>query len=191
MRQMPKDTMAKYSTGSSAGGGGTNCELCGAESDSLRLASVAGAELEVCPDCAPHDDTQTHSGSRGRGRGGSGSGSGSSSSSGGTSDEPSRKQKAAQNVAKANPVWDGDSEHWEKEGTNYDDDPLPYLVSDYGATVVEARQEAGLQREELAEELGVPERDLLAVEQGRATQAGIGGGLISALEDRLDVTLSE
>ncbi|AEH38737.1 transcription factor of MBF1-like protein [Halopiger xanaduensis SH-6] len=181
--------MAKYSTGSSAGGGGTNCELCGAESDSLRLASVAGAELEVCPDCAPHDDTQAHSRSRDQGRGGSGSGS--DSSSGDTSDEPSRKQKAAQNVAKANPVWDGDSEHWEKEGTNYDDDPLPYLVSDYGKTVVEARQEAGLQREELAEDLGVPERDLLAVEQGRATQAGLGGGLISALEDRLDVTLSE
>ncbi|MWV39532.1 multiprotein-bridging factor 1 family protein [Natrialba sp. INN-245] len=175
--------MAKYSTGSSSGGGGTNCELCGAESDSLRLASVAGAELEVCPDCAPHDDTPT----KGQGRDSSGS----SGSSGSSSDGPSRKQKAAQNVAKANPVWDGDSEHWEKEGTNYDDDPLPYLVSEYGETVVDARQDAGLQREELADELGIREQDLLAVEQGRATQAGIGGGVIAALEERLDVTLSE
>jgi len=176
--------MAKYSTGSSGGGGGTNCELCGAESDSLRLASVAGAELEVCPDCAPHDDSQTHGRDRNRSGG---------NTSGGTnsSDEPSRKQKAAQNVAKANPVWDGDSEHWESEGTNYDDDPLPYLVSDYGEAVIEARRDAGLQREELAEELGAPETDILAVEQGRATQAGIGGGLIEALEERLDVTLSE
>ena len=177
--------MAKYSTGSSGGGGGTNCELCGAESDSLRLASVAGAELEVCPDCAPHDDSQTHGRDRNR-SGGSGQ-----DSSGGSDDEPSRKQKAAQNVAKANPVWDGDSEHWESEGTNYDDDPLPYLVSDYGEALVEARREAGLQREELAEELGAPEKDILAVEQGRATQAGVGGGLIAALEERLDVTLSE
>ncbi|WP_090383007.1 helix-turn-helix domain-containing protein [Natronobacterium texcoconense] len=173
--------MAKYSTGSSSGGGGTNCELCGAESDSLERASVAGAELEVCPDCAPHDDqkrTQSRSSSD-------------SGSSGRDDDEPSRKQKAAQNVAKANPVWDGDSEHWEKEGTNYDDDPLPYLVSDYGEKATEARQEAGLQREELAEELGAREKDLLAVEQGRATQAGVGGGLIEALEERLDVTLAE
>ncbi|WP_049922157.1 helix-turn-helix domain-containing protein [Halopiger djelfimassiliensis] len=177
--------MAKYSTGSSAGGGGTNCELCGAESDSLRLASVAGAELEVCPDCAPHDDTRKSGG------GGSRDSSGNSGSGSGSSDEPSRKQKAAQNVAKANPVWDGDSEHWEKEGTNYDDDPLPYLVSDYGDKLVEARREAGLQREELAEELGTQEKALLAVEQGRATQAGVGGGLIEALEERLDVTLSE
>ncbi|EMA43078.1 helix-turn-helix domain-containing protein [Halobiforma nitratireducens] len=183
--------MAKYSTGSSSGGGGTNCELCGAESDSLELASVAGAELEVCPNCAPHDD-QKRTESSSRSRSGSGSQSGSSSSGGsGDTDEPNRKQKAAQNVAKANPVWDGDSEHWEKEGTNYDDDPLPYLVSDYGEKAVEARQDAGLQREELADELEVPETDLLAVEQGRATQAGIGGGLIEALEERLDVTLSE
>ncbi|ADD04741.1 cro/C1 family transcription regulator [Natrialba magadii ATCC 43099] len=174
--------MAKYSTGSSGGGGGTNCELCGAESDSLRLASVAGAELEVCPDCAPHDDTQQTS-SRRR----------SSQDSGGSrsQDEPSRKKKAAQNVAKANPVWDGDSEHWEKDGTNYDDDPLPYLVSDYGDKLTEARQEAGLQRSELAEELDVPEKDLLAVEQARATQAGIGGGLIDALEEHLDIELAE
>ena len=174
--------MAKYSTGSSGGGGGTNCELCGAESDSLRLASVAGAELEVCPDCAPHDDSQTHDRDGNR-RGGNAGGD--------SSDEPSRKQKAAQNVAKANPVWDGDSEHWESEGTNYDDDPLPYLVSGYGEALVEARRDAGLQREELADELGAPETDILAVEQGRATQAGIGGGLIDALEERLDVTLSE
>ncbi|TYL39266.1 transcriptional regulator [Natronococcus pandeyae] len=175
--------MAKYSTGSSGGGGGTNCELCGAESDSLRRAQVAGAELEVCPDCAPHDDAQKQSrGNRGTSR---------SQDSGGDQDEPSRKQKAAQNVAKANPIWDGDSEHWEKEGTNYDDDPLPYLVSDYGSVLIEARREAGYQREELAEELGVPERDLLAIEQGRATQAGVGGGLIEALEEVLDVTLAE
>ncbi|RQG92880.1 helix-turn-helix domain-containing protein [Natrarchaeobius halalkaliphilus] len=170
--------MAKYSTGSSSGGGGTNCELCGAESDSLRLASVAGAELEVCPGCAPHDDTADRERSD-------------RDSSGSSTDGPSRKQKAARNVAKANPVWDGDSEHWEQDGTNYDDDPLPYLVSEYGERVVDARQEAGLQREELADELGLREQELLAVEQGRATQAGIGGGVIEALEDRLDVSLSE
>ncbi|PGF17564.1 transcriptional regulator [Natrinema sp. CBA1119] len=180
--------MAKYSTGSSGGGGGTNCELCGAESNSLRLATVAGAELEVCPDCAPHDDSQAHGRDRNRSGGNS---SGSGSSGGSSSDGPSRTQKAAQNVAKANPVWDGDSEHWENEGTNYDDDQLPYLVSDYGETLVEARRDAGLQREELADELGAPEKDLLAVEQGRATQAGVGGGLIEALEERLDVTLAE
>ncbi len=167
--------MAKYSTGSSSGGGGTTCELCGAESDSLKRANVAGADLEVCPDCAPHGDD----GSRSRSGGGD------------ARDEVDRKKRAAQNVAKATPVWDGDSEHWERDGTNYDDDPLPYLVSGYGTALERARQDEGLTREELAEELGVRERDLLSIEQGRATQAGVGGGLISALEDRLDVELAE
>ncbi|WP_276254336.1 helix-turn-helix domain-containing protein [Halomontanus rarus] len=175
--------MAKYSTDSSSGGGGTTCELCGAESDSLQTATVAGAELEVCSDCATHGETETRS-QRRRG-----------SSSGGSNahaqDEVDRRKRAAQNTAKANPIWDGDSEHWEKEGTSYDDDPLPYLVSGYGDVLVEARREAGYQREELAEELEVPEADLLAIEQGRATQAGVGGGLISALEDVLDVELAE
>jgi ribosome-binding protein aMBF1 (putative translation factor) len=183
MRQIPMEGMAKYSTGSSGGGGGTNCELCGAESDALRRANVAGADLEVCPNCAPHDDAQK------RRSGSQGSRSQGSQSQG--SDGPSRKQKAAQNVAKANPIWDGDSEHWEKEGTNYDDDPLPYLVSGYGSVLEKARQEAGYKREELADTLDVPETDLLAIEQGRATQAGVGGGLIQALEDELDVTLAE
>ncbi|WP_247729407.1 helix-turn-helix domain-containing protein [Halovivax limisalsi] len=168
--------MAKYSTGSTGGGGGTTCELCGTESDSLTEETVAGARLSVCPGCATHGD-----GSKG-----------STSSSGSNDrDERNRKKKAAQNVAKATPVWDGDSEHWEREGTNYDDDPLPYLVSEYGDVLESARQDAGLTREELAEDLGVPESDLLAIEQGRATQAGIGGGLIDALEERLDVELAE
>jgi ribosome-binding protein aMBF1 (putative translation factor) len=56
---------------------------------------------------------------------------------------------------------------------------------------VRARQDAGLQREELAEELEVDEADLLAVEQGRATQASVGGSVVAALEDFLDVQLSD
>jgi ribosome-binding protein aMBF1 (putative translation factor) len=168
--------MAKYSTGDSSGGdGGDTCELCGKPSDSLRQANVAGATLQVCPSCAPHDDA-SHSGSGGGAE---------------DDDERDRKRRAVRNAARASPNWDGDSSHWEEEGTDYEEDRLPYLVDDYGKVVIEARQDAGLQREELAEELGVRESDLLAVEQGRATKAGIGGSVIAALEERLDVALSE
>lgn len=167
--------MAKYSTGGGTGsGGGDSCELCGASSDSLRNANVAGAELLVCQSCAPHDDTTADDATEGEDQ-----------------SDVDRKRRAVQNTAKANDVWDGDSSHWEQEGTDYDDDQLPYLVTDYGAIVETARQDAGLQREELAEEFEVPEADLLAVEQGRATQAGIGGSLIERLEERLDVDLTE
>lgn len=168
--------MAKYSTGgTSSGGGGDSCELCGKASDNLRLANVAGAQLEVCASCAPHDDASRKSDSNDGNDGG----------------EPDRKRRAVRNAAKANDVWSGDSSRWEEEGTDYEEDRLPYLVSDYGERLVQARQDAGLQREELASELDVPEKDVLAVEQGRATQAGVGGSLIEALEDRLDVTLAE
>ena len=167
--------MAKYSTGNAGGGdGGGACELCGTATDRLSTATVAGAKLQVCSDCSSHGDS-TNTGSSNESK----------------PSESERKQRAVQNTAKANDVWDGDSSHWESEGTNYDDDPLPYLVSNYGDRVTDARQEQGLKQAELADELGVPEKDVLAVEQGRANRAGIGGSLISALEERLDVTLSE
>lgn len=175
--------MAKYSTGGSSGsGGGDACELCGAETDSLREANVAGAQLLVCRNCAPHDDAaKTESRSAG----------GESGDGGSDDEEVDRTRRAVQNTARANNVWDGDSSHWEEEGTDYDDDPLPYLVSGYGDALTEARQDAGLQREELAAEMGVDESVLLAVEQGRATQAGVPGSVVEALEERLDVELVE
>ena len=167
--------MPKYSTGGSGGSSdGATCELCGAASNSLRNASIAGAQLEVCPDCAPHDDA------------------------GGKSDrdrtEPEqidRRRKAAQNAARLQDAASGDGDYWVERGTDYEDDPLPYLVSGYAEKATAARQEAGLRQDELAEELGVPEELLLAVEQGRAARAGVGGSVIEALEDHLDVTLAE
>jgi ribosome-binding protein aMBF1 (putative translation factor) len=166
--------MAKYSTGGGPGGsGGRTCELCGQSTEDLRVATVAGAELGVCGDCAPHDDTQSEDEAQG-GR-----------------DEVDRRKQAAQNTARAFDATRGDSTHWEEEGTDYEGDQLPYLVSDYGATVVKARQDAGLQREELAEELGITENDLLAVEQGRAARANVGGSVIAKLEDHLDIELAD
>lgn len=185
--------MAKYSTGGGSSGGGGSCELCGKATENLRTASVAGAELSVCPDCAKNHDenAKRKSGGRGGRRGGSGAG-GSGSSGGPTGlDEAERKRRAAQNTARQYDKVGGDSSHWEEHGTNYEKDRLPYLVTDYGKRAVEARQNAGLQREELAEELEIEESDLLAVEQGRATRAGVGGSIIAALEERLDVELSE
>ncbi|WP_227374171.1 helix-turn-helix domain-containing protein [Haladaptatus halobius] len=167
--------MAKYSTGNSSGGGsGGSCELCGKTTDSLTEASVAGAQLEVCRNCASHSDT-TKSKRRERTE----------------PTEQERKRRAAQQTAKMDDARKGDASHWEEEGTNYADDPLPYLVPDYGDRVLEARQDAGLQRGELANELGIAENDLLAVEQNRANRASVGGSVIEALEDHLGVTLSE
>lgn len=166
--------MAKYSTGGQSGGASDSCELCGAEDRELRTATVAGARLEVCGGCAQHGDDDG-------GHGGGDDG----------DEERERRRRAARNTAKLNDARSGNPEHWEQEGTDYDDDPLPYLVRGYGDRLEEARQEAGLRTAELAGELGVDEADVLAVEQGRATRAGIGGSLITALEERLNVELAE
>lgn len=170
--------MAKYSTGGAGGGGdGGTCELCGTATDDLRRATVEGATLAVCPNCASLGEQES-------------SGGGGSSGGGESDSRPeNRRKRAAQNTARALDAATGDSSHWEEHGTNYDRDQLPYLVSDYGERVTRARQDAGFQREELAEDMGIDETDLLAVEQGRAVEASVGGSLIRTLEQRLDVEL--
>ncbi|WP_348610426.1 helix-turn-helix domain-containing protein [Halobaculum rarum] len=174
--------MAKYSTGSGGGGGsGDACELCGREDTSLSEANVAGARLLVCGDCAPHDDNARSGGSGRAGGGGGGGGRG--------ADEPNRKKRAAQNVAKAMDASTGDSRHWEEEGTDYEEDRLPYLVKGYGEVVTEARQDAGMTAEDLAAEVGVDADQIHAVEDGRAARAGVGGSTVRGIEQALDVTL--
>jgi len=169
--------MAKYSTGGGSGDTGGSCELCGATDSSLETVNIAGAQLQVCATCAKHRDDA---------RGQTSSSSGNNDS----NDDVNRKKRAAQNAAKIHDAQQTDASHWE-DGADYDDDQLPYLVTDYGRLLTEARQDAGLQREELADDLGLDEADILAVEQGRATQAGIGGSVITALEDRLDIELAD
>jgi len=168
--------MAKYSTGGVGGDSSGACELCGADDRSLETASVAGATLEVCSECAQHGD----------GGGGGGSGGDGAASQGGRS-EQDRRTKAAQNAARLNDSLRTTTD-WQ-EDTEYEEDQLPYLVTDYGDLVEQARQDAGLQTDELAAELDVDEVDVVAVEQGRAARANVGGSVVEALEDRLGVEL--
>ncbi len=160
--------MAKYSTGSGGGGSGESCELCGKSDIETKSVNVAGAQLDVCSDCAQHDDNTKNTGS---------------------DRKDNRKKRAAQNAAKIHDATKADSSHWES-GADYDDDQLPYLVSEYGEKLTKARQDAGYQLEELAEELGIDDSDLLALEQGRATQAGVGGSVVETLEGFLDIQLA-
>ena len=181
-------SMPKYSTGGGGGGDdGDACELCGRETGQLQKATVAGARLLVCSNCRPHDDAgNAPSGgdSRGGNAGGSPGGAGS-----GSSPTESRKKELARKQAEMYDSATGDSKRWEEEGTNYEADRLPYLVSGYGDVVTEARQDAGLTVEEVAAELEVDEDDLLAVEDGRAATADVGGSVVRALEERFGVTV--
>lgn len=167
--------MAKYSTGGGGSGGtGDACELCGREETNLQQANVAGAQLMVCSNCAPHGEAE-------------------SNDDGGPTndDEEDRKRRAAQNTAQMYDAGRGDSTHWEEEGTDYESDRLPYLVDDYGEVLEQGRQDAGLTVEELAAQAGLSEDDVLAVEQGRAARANVGGSVIRELEAVLEIELTE
>jgi len=166
--------MAKYSTGGVGGDASDVCELCGADGRSLETATVAGAELEVCGECARHGENDGGAGAGGDGDDDRGQ---------------ERRRNAARNAARMDDARSVDTDF--EEGTDYEDDPLPYLAAGYGETVAAARQEVGLQLDELAAELSVAEDDLVAVEQGRAARANVGGSVIEALEGRLDVDLAE
>ncbi|WP_048076473.1 transcriptional regulator, partial [Halorubrum sp. AJ67] len=120
--------------------------------------------------------------SRGGNTGGSPGGAGS-----GSSPTESRNKELARKQAKMYDSATGDSKRWEEEGTSYESDRLPYLVSGYGDVVTEARQDAGLTVEEVAAELEVDEDDLLAVEDGRAATANVGGSVVRALEERFGI----
>lgn len=173
--------MAKYSTGSGGGGGsGDACELCGREDGNLTRANVAGADLLVCSDCAPHGENRSKERKQSEQEGGTRDG-----------ERTNRKKRAAQNTARMLDSSRGDRKRWEEEGTDYEEDRLPYLVKGYGERAEAARQEAGLTTEELAADLEVDEEDILAVEQGRAARAGVGGSFVEKLEERLDVRLIE
>ena len=170
--------MAKYSTGGSgADTDGGSCELCGSPSDTLQAASIAGAELAVCQSCAPHDDRGPAASREKTGGGGS--------------DRPDDNRRRAQQAAKLADARKGDPTHWIEQGTNYEEDRLPYLISGYGETLQSKRQEAGLTIEELAEELTIPVDQVEAVEHNRAARAGVGGSVVRAIEEKLDIELIE
>ena len=160
--------MAKYSTGGVGGDSGGACELCGGEGRSLETATVAGATLEACSECRKHGDRSEPDERK---------------------KERKRRQETAQNVARLEDARAADTD-WE-EGTDYEDDPLPYLVNGYGSVLETARQDAGLAIDDLATEIDADEADIVAIEQGRASRAGIGGSLIEALEEHLDIELAE
>jgi ribosome-binding protein aMBF1 (putative translation factor) len=164
--------MAKYSTGGVGGDSSGACELCGAEDRTLQSATVAGAQLEVCSECARHGDEPSKGGS-----------------SQGDREDRKRRKKAAQNVARLDDARQAET-GWQEEA-EYDDDPLPYLVRGYGDRLTAARQEAGLRTDELAEELELPEDDIVAVEQGRAARANVGGSVVEALEEHFGIELAE
>lgn len=150
--------------------GGT-CELCGDEVNTLYNANIEGATLEVCIECSPRDDNTKEEESR------------DNESANKTKDMINRTTPNADNVLP--------DSSWAEEGVGYDSEPLPYLVKNYGEVVRDAREDRGLTQEELAEEVGVGLNIIRVIEQGQAASRDVGGTVIEALEEELDVQIEE
>lgn len=174
--------MTKYSTGGVSSNDEGSCELCGAEGRSLQTERVAGAQLAICSECRTR---HAEGGKKARERDEYGQETGTRDP-----DEDDRQQRAVRNTARMNDAQKRNSKHWE-DGADYERDPLPYLVRGYGDRLANARAAIDLGTAELAGELDVDEADIIAIERGRATSADVGGSLITAIEERLDITLSD
>lgn len=164
--------MPKYSIDSddeSDDGTGDNCELCGAESDKLAKADVAGATLDVCPDCSPHDDADKTD----------------------QSGEESDSDRTREAIQRATQHAHRQDSQWAEEGTEYDSDPLPYLIDDYSTAIVEARDEQDMSEGELADKAGIGLRDLRMIERGEATRGDIGKTDIRSIEQVLGIEIIE
>lgn len=172
--------MAKYSVNSTQSSRseqerarGGSCELCGADADYLHSTKVAGANLEVCANCLPDDEKHSdiHS----------------------TSDNESNSD-SQRNHGNRTPLsgktLDPDSPLTEEE-LGYTNDPLPYLVDNYGDVVVEAREEKGLTQEELAESINVGVNIIRVIEQSQASDRDVGGTIVEQLETQLDIQIEE
>lgn len=174
--------MPKYSTGDSASQPSaeniTACELCGEESSSLHDATVAGAELTVCTDCNPHDDSTE-------------SGSSNSEPQDTVNSEPNDSPSATKSPVESGTYLNQDSSHWEEEGTNYEDDPLPYMVSAYGEKLQSARRSHDVSHDELATTIGVTPHDIKEMEAGQIRESSIRGSEVAELEKQLEIQLSE
>lgn len=174
--------MPKYSTGDtpsqSSAETATACELCGQDASTLTDATIAGAQLSVCTDCNPHDD--------------------STSSKQPTDDQDTSTTEHIEDnqdltVSTTNPssYLNQDTSHWEANGTNYDKDKLPYMTTNYGSKMKTARQEHGLTQEELAERIQVEPQDIELMESGQIRSTDIQGSHVAAIEEKLKIRLSD
>ncbi|MFP4631974.1 MAG: multiprotein bridging factor aMBF1 [Halobacteriales archaeon] len=142
------------------------CEMCGKETDSLRVVQIEGSKLEVCADCEsfgevlheeqPSAETESDSGSEGGRKTRSTSSSKRSSGSGGRRRDP-----------------------FEEIGT---------LAADYDSRVRDARESMGLTQEELSDRLNEKQSLIRKIEAGdmRPDEE-----VRSKLERALDVSLTE
>jgi putative transcription factor len=146
----------------------TRCELCGSDVDSLTTVKVSSAEMDVCSSCEGHgtvvedqENEQTETESKYSTDGNSSTSQ--STNSGGSSSESSGRYRD-------------------------DSEEFTALPPDYGDRVQQAREDAGLSRQELARQLQEKESLIRRVENNETQPTK---DLQSRIENKLDLSLAD
>ena len=153
------------------------CEMCGAETSSPNTVKVEGAELDVCDDCADFGTevrTQESSSSSTKysTSSSSGSGSGSSGSSGSSSSGTSASSGGGGGGGSRRDMFD----------------QMDEVAQDYDQRIQEAREAAGLNQEELANQLNEKASLIRKLERGDTLPSD---SVQQKLESELDIVLTE
>ena len=150
------------------------CEMCGAETPSPKTVKVEGAELDVCGDCVDFgtevqtqqtSTTSTKYSTSSSSSSGSGS-SGSAGSTGGSTSGGSGGRRPGSDI--------------------YDD--VEELATDYDERIRQARENAGLSQEDLAERLNEKASLIRKLERAEMLPSD---DIQNKLERSLDVSLTE
>lgn len=154
------------------------CEMCGADTASPNTVKVEGAELDVCDDCADfgtevRTESSSSSSTKYSTSGSSGSDSGSSGSSGGSSSGTSASSG-------------GGGGGGGRRRDMFDE--MDEVAQDYDQRIRQARENAGLNQEELANQLNEKASLIRKLELGDTLPSD---SVQQKLESELDIVLTE
>lgn len=151
-----------------------HCELCGKETEELTKTKVSGAELQLCDNCTDHGTTLEKNTDNQDTKYSTGSSNSSSSEESETNDNKYNNQK---NTGSSTKTQDKDP---------FED--VSDLALNYGQKIQRARQRNDMDRNELAQNLGIKESYLQNIENEQ-TQPSL--DLQKKIEKSLDIDLSQ
>lgn len=143
------------------------CELCGKKTDELIKTKVSEAELQVCEDC-------TNLGTKLE-----------------TNEEEDKDTKYSTSTSSTSTSSRNTKSQSSSSPSQQDTDPFDQvsdLALDYGDRIQSARQRGGMDRQELARELGVKESHLRNIEN-ETTQPSV--ELQGKIEKQLEIDLGQ
>lgn len=157
-----------------------NCEICGNEENNLTEVKLSGANMMVCSSCSDMGTTVNK-----EDEGSKNSTKYSTDTSDDSKNDTKNKNQNSSTVNQTQNDYNSGDSDYEEKNNSFDD--LSELALDYGEIIREKRNSMGLNRSELAQDLGIKESHLESIENER-TQPSV--DIQKKIERELDVDLT-